>query len=84
MLLSSADWMGRNLHFRIETAFPIYTPEHKKMIIEILKIQLEDNIKARSLNHLTINQFRKNNSGRKMRSQLETYKYLKKRNVDFI
>ena len=81
VLLSSADWMVRNLHFRIETAFPIYEPEHKKLILDILKIQLEDNVKARSLNYLTINQFRKNNAGRKIRSQFETYKYLKKRNT---
>ena len=32
IFLSSADWMERNLSYRIETTFPVYAPELKKEI----------------------------------------------------
>lgn len=42
--LASADWMGRNLHRRIEVAFPVLDPELKVRVIEEgLKIYLADN-----------------------------------------
>lgn len=44
--LTSADWMQRNLHRRIEVAFPIYAVSLKQQIIDILKIQLADNQSA--------------------------------------
>ncbi len=44
--LTSADWMRRNLNRRIETAFPILVPEIKQEVIDILKIQMRDNVKA--------------------------------------
>ncbi|MDZ4677485.1 MAG: polyphosphate kinase 1 [Oligoflexia bacterium] len=48
--LSSADWMPRNLHNRIEVAFPINDPELKKYIRDvILETFLKDNQKARML-----------------------------------
>ena len=40
--LSSADWMERNLHRRIEVASGLFEPL-KRQIIDILKIQLSDN-----------------------------------------
>jgi len=47
---SSADLMPRNLYRRIETLFPIETPELKRRVIdEILYISLNDNVKARRL-----------------------------------
>jgi polyphosphate kinase len=44
--LTSADWMKRNLYYRIETAFPVFDKKIKHTIIKILKIQLNDNVKA--------------------------------------
>ncbi|MBI3149455.1 MAG: polyphosphate kinase 1 [Betaproteobacteria bacterium] len=41
--LASADWMGRNLHRRIEVAFPVLDPELKQRVIdEGLKAYLAD------------------------------------------
>lgn len=46
----SADWMDRNLSRRVEVVFPIEQPDIKQRLIdEILKITLEDNVKARRL-----------------------------------
>jgi polyphosphate kinase len=46
-LLSSADWMPRNLDRRVEVAFPILDPQLQALLHSILDIQLADNLKAR-------------------------------------
>jgi polyphosphate kinase len=46
----SADWMDRNLSRRVEVVFPIEQPDLKARVIdEILKTTLADNVKAREL-----------------------------------
>lgn len=80
IFLSSADWMVRNLHFRIETAFPIYNKEMKQIILDNINFQLMDNVKARSLNYNFINRYFKTDSKKKFQSQIETYKYFKMKN----
>jgi len=46
----SADWMDRNLSRRVEVVFPVEQPDLKmRLIDEILKITLADNVKAREL-----------------------------------
>ncbi|MDX2245740.1 MAG: polyphosphate kinase 1 [Bacteroidia bacterium] len=50
MYLTSADWMRRNLNRRIELAFPIWDPELKREVMEILRLQWSDNTKAVKLN----------------------------------
>jgi polyphosphate kinase len=48
--IGSADWMDRNLSRRVEVVFPIDPPELKqRLITEILKVSLSDNVKAREL-----------------------------------
>ncbi|MNH93207.1 Polyphosphate kinase [compost metagenome] len=47
--LSSADWMTRNLTRRIELMCPVFDVGLKKMLIQILRISLNDNVKARQL-----------------------------------
>ncbi len=79
MYLSSADWMERNLSFRIETAFPIYDPVLMAEIKDILSIQRGDNVKARSLNYQHINEYMLNDADLAIRSQHETYFYLKRK-----
>jgi polyphosphate kinase len=46
----SADWMDRNLSRRVEVVFPVEQPDLKtRLIEEILKTTLSDNVKAREL-----------------------------------
>jgi len=40
--LGSADWMNRNIYRRIEVCFPVYAPELKQALQEMMRIQLED------------------------------------------
>jgi polyphosphate kinase len=77
--LSSADWMVRNLTYRIETAFPIYNEELREEIKNFLNIQLNDNVKARVLDKKQTNEYKKTHSDMAVRSQLETYFYIKRK-----
>lgn len=43
---SSADWMERNLHQRVEVAFPILAPHLKKRVRVELDLPWEDNMRA--------------------------------------
>ncbi len=47
--MGSADWMPRNLDRRVEIIFPILDENLKEKAIHILKVQLEDNMKAHIL-----------------------------------
>ncbi len=76
--LSSADWMERNLNYRVETAFPIYHEEIREQIKDFLQIQLADNVKARVLDAELSNTYYRNDSDLAIRSQLETYYYIKR------
>ncbi|MDO4262088.1 MAG: RNA degradosome polyphosphate kinase [Eubacteriales bacterium] len=44
--LSSADWMPRNLDRRVEILFPIENEDLKEEVLHVLRIQLQDTIKA--------------------------------------
>lgn len=48
--LSSADWMSRNLHRRVELMFPILDPNLKEQLWKILNIYWEDNVNSWRLN----------------------------------
>ncbi|MET0635220.1 MAG: polyphosphate kinase 1 [Chitinophagaceae bacterium] len=76
--ISSADWMMRNLEHRVEATCPIYDETLKKELIDILEIQLQDNVKARWLDNNLDNEY-VSTSGKKIRSQVETYNYLFKK-----
>ena len=77
LFLTSADWMRRNLNRRIETAFPILNAEIKQCIIDILKIQLQDNVKACLIDEHLHNNFKRDDNPVKVRAQLAIYEYLK-------
>ena len=78
--LSSADWMERNLYRRVETVFPVYDPAIKKIVRDVINIQLADNIKARYLDFNRLNQY-KRNDGIAIQSQNETYYYFKRKMI---
>lgn len=75
--LSSADWMVRNLHYRIETMFPILDPGLQYFINVILRIQLNDNVKARYIDFKRNNEY-KRDVGIPVRSQQDTYYFVKR------
>ena len=74
--LTSADWMERNLLRRIETAFPIYSEKHRQQIMDFLTIQLNDNVKACTIDE-NLNNIFKTNDKPKVRAQRAFYNYLK-------
>jgi polyphosphate kinase len=76
-LMSSADWMVRNLSHRIETAFPIFDPELSAKIEQIFEFQLRDNVKGRYLDKRRYNQHVFPEAGEEsIRSQTKTYEYI--------
>ncbi len=78
--MASADWMVRNLHHRIECMFPIYDEQNRKMVKDIIKIQLADNVKARVIDDKNLNKY-KSKKGASVRSQYDTYYYVKNLHV---
>ncbi|ATN06207.1 polyphosphate kinase 1 [Chryseobacterium indologenes] len=76
LYISSADWMTRNLDYRIEAAAKITDKNLKKELKDILDIQLRDNVKARILDKKLSNEYIRNDK-KECRSQIETYIYLK-------
>ncbi len=76
--MSSADFMYRNLYKRIEVVFPIYNTEIKNHVQKIMELQLNDNVKSRSLNHKKTNEYRREKDRLQIRSQMETYAYIKR------
>lgn len=76
--ISSADWMSRNLDSRSEVAVPIYDPEIRKQLKDIINIQLSGNTKVRILDAAQENVYKKALPGeKKIRVQDEVYNYLK-------
>ncbi len=74
--MGSADWMKRNLRRRVECIFPVYDPDAKKEILDILNIQLSDNVKACELDEKLSNN-RIITRGPDIRSQVATYEYFR-------
>ena len=77
LYVSSADWMTRNLSYRIETVFPIFDKNIKKEIMHLVELQWSDNVKARVIDKKQTNDYQKTKSDVPNRSQLETYYYFK-------
>jgi polyphosphate kinase len=59
-------------------ACPIYSKEIQHEIMDMLKIQLKDNMKARIIGTGEANQYKKT-GGDNVRSQIEIYNYFKKK-----
>jgi polyphosphate kinase len=80
VFISSADWMVRNLDHRVEAAIPILNPDLARELKEIIHIQLRDNVKARMLDAQLTNNYVSSKGKRPIRSQVEIYKYLSRKN----
>ncbi|NII29135.1 polyphosphate kinase 1 [Pseudoflavitalea sp. X16] len=76
VFISSADWMVRNLDHRVEATCPIMDENIKKVLKNILEIQLSDNVKARILDNDLTNRYVRDRKQKKVRSQVEIYNYL--------
>lgn len=74
--ISSADLMVRNLDYRIEAAVRIGDKTIKKELLDMLRIQLNGNVKARVLDNHLQNEYVRNDEA-ETRAQIETYRYLK-------
>jgi polyphosphate kinase len=79
--ISSADWMVRNLDHRLEATCPVFDEDIKKVLKNILEIQLSDNVKARILDNELSNRYVRT-EGRKVRSQFEIYNYLHQKTLN--
>ncbi|HTQ64879.1 MAG TPA: polyphosphate kinase 1 [Puia sp.] len=79
--ISSADWMIRNLDHRVEATCPVLDENIRNELKTILDIQLADNVKARWLDNLLLNEYKRDSSKKKIRSQIEIYNYLHQKNI---
>ncbi|NIG56330.1 polyphosphate kinase 1 [Chitinophaga sp. Cy-1792] len=75
VIIASCDWMIRNLDHRVEAAVYITDPSIQKELKDILQIQLSGNVKARILDNEQKNEYKRSGE-KKVRSQVETLKYL--------
>lgn len=69
--LSSADWMTRNLTRRIELICPVFDESLREILITMLKLNLEDNVKARELKPSGLYDYVSRGAGKPFRSQFE-------------
>lgn len=78
--ISSADWMTRNLDFRVEVGCPIYDPDIKRELLDTFEISWKDNLKARVFSEKQDNAYRQRAEGEpELRSQFELYHYYQKK-----
>jgi polyphosphate kinase len=78
--ISSADWMLRNMDYRVEATCPVTDPDIRRELKDILEIQLADNVKARWLDNNLQNKYKKD-LAKKIRSQIEIHQYLIQKNI---
>ena len=78
--ISSADWMTRNLDFRVEVGCPIYDPDIKQELLDTFNISWNDNQKARVFSEKQDNAYREKEPGTtETRSQFALYDYYKQK-----
>jgi polyphosphate kinase len=76
--LGSADWMQRNLDYRVEVYTPVYDPDLQKQLKTVIEFGLKDNVKARIVDGSGMNLLNKTIIETPFRSQEEIYKLYKK------
>ncbi|MCV9880042.1 polyphosphate kinase 1 [Brenneria izbisi] len=75
--LSSADWMTRNIDYRIEVAVEMLDPILKERVLDILDILFSDTVKARVIDKELSNRYVLRGNRRKVRAQNVIYDYIK-------
>jgi polyphosphate kinase len=75
--LSSADWMTRNIDYRIEVAAPLLDPRLKQRVLDIIELLFSDTVKARYIDKELSNRYVQRGNRRKVRAQLAIYDYIK-------
>ena len=74
--ISSADWMPRNLDYRVEVTTPIYDETVKRQLRDHMETIWKDNVKSRWHNDAQDNEYRMI-KGPKIRSQYALHDYVK-------
>lgn len=77
VFLSSADWMTRNIDYRIEVAVALLDPRLKQRVLDIIAILFSDTVKARIIDKELSNRYVPRGNRRKVRSQQAIYEYIK-------
>jgi polyphosphate kinase 1 len=77
--ISSADWMTRNISFRVEVGCPIYDETIKQELIDTFEISWADNVKARVIDQAQDNHYRPHTLPAQ-RSQVALYEYYLQKN----
>jgi polyphosphate kinase len=77
VFLSSADWMTRNIDYRIEVAVALLDPTLRQRVLDILDLLFSDTVKARYIDKDLSNRYVPRGNRRKVRAQLAIYDYLK-------
>ncbi|SPP31279.1 Polyphosphate kinase [Arsenophonus endosymbiont of Aleurodicus floccissimus] len=77
VFISSADWMTRNIDFRIEVAVKLVDQQLKQRVLDILELQFNDTVKARYIDKELTNRYVPRGNKRKIQAQLAVYDYLK-------
>ena len=71
---SSADWMTRNLDYRVEVGCPVYDEDIKQELIDTFNICWKGNVKARVFSEKQDNAYKKYRE-EVFRAQIEAHKY---------
>ncbi|ACS86449.1 polyphosphate kinase 1 [Musicola paradisiaca] len=77
VFLSSADWMTRNIDYRIEVAVEVLDHTLKERVLNILEILFSDTVKAREVDKEQSNRYVARGNRRKVRAQYAIYDYIK-------
>ena len=74
VFMSSADLMERNLDWRVECAFPIFSEQLQQEVLDLIQLQIHDTCKARVLDATQSNAYVDDRHGG-LRAQTATYAY---------
>ncbi|MFT4464846.1 MAG: polyphosphate kinase 1 [Sodalis sp. (in: enterobacteria)] len=77
VFLSSADWMTRNIDYRIEVGVALLDPRLKQQVLDILALLFSDTVKARYIDADLNNYYVPHGNRRKVRAQMAIYDYIK-------